>query len=97
MSVRITCINKDSGNHYDPHEAIQYLGWVEDGTGKTRKSSRLEMVEFVEQYPQGAYVIGRYLTKVYLEVRTSAAGNKYVRTIPDNTESNNLLALPECK
>jgi len=30
MSVRITCINKSSGYHADPHHAIEYLGWTNE-------------------------------------------------------------------
>jgi hypothetical protein len=94
MSVKITCINKDGGDHYDPHEAITYLGWVNESTGKKGRATKLEMVDFIEKGNQ-AYVQGR-IKKVYLEVKTSSHGNKYVRTIPDNIESNNLLSLPEC-
>ena len=30
MTIRITCINKDGGNHENPNVAISHLGWTED-------------------------------------------------------------------
>jgi len=34
MFVRITCINKDNGNHNNPNEAISHYGWVNEETGE---------------------------------------------------------------
>jgi hypothetical protein len=93
MAVRITCINKDNGNHEDPHLAIQYLGWT-DGS-QSNKSTRLELVDFIEKGGQ-AYVSDSQGT-AWLIVRTSRFGNKFVKTIADGRESDNLLHLPECK
>jgi len=95
MSVRITCINKDNGDHYDPHEAITYLGWINESTSNTGKSTRLKMVDFIEKGNQ-AYVKDIYGNKVFLVVRISRAGNKYVQTRADGKLTNNLLELPEC-
>ena len=95
MSVRITCINKDNGDHYDSHEAITDLGWVQESNGDTGKSTRLQMVEFVEKGNE-AYVKDRYDNKAYLVARTSRAGNKYVQTIADGKLTDNLLELSEC-
>ena len=95
MSVRITCINKDNGDHYDPHEAIAYLGWINESTSNTGKSTRLEMVDFIEKGNQ-AYVKDAHEHKVFVVVRTSRAGNKYVQTEADGRLTNNLLELSEC-
>jgi hypothetical protein len=97
MSVRITCINKDSGNHSNSHEAIARLGWLNESTRESGTSTRLEMVEFIEKKKGAAYVIDRLGNKAYLYVRTSVNGNKFVQTISDGKYSDNLLALPECK
>lgn len=97
MSVRITCINKDNGNHNNSHEAIAKLGWLDESTGKSGICARLEMVEFIEKEKGVAYVIDRLGNKAYLYVRTSVNGNKFVQTISDGEYSDNLLALPECK
>jgi hypothetical protein len=96
MSVRITCINKDNGHHYDPHEAITKLSWVNESDGMIGKSTRLEMVEFVEKGGM-AYVVDRYGNKAFLRVMISRDGNKYVQTIADGKLTNNLLELPECR
>jgi hypothetical protein len=91
MIVKIICINKDSGDHYDPHEAITILG-TEGG----KKYTRMEMVRFIEDGDK-AYVEGPRGNVAYLMVSTSPAGNKYVKTVPDDTGANNLLELPECQ
>jgi len=90
MAVRIICINKDNGDHDDPHEAITRLG-TEGG----QKYTRLEMVRFIEN-GNDAYVKGPMGNVAYLMVSVSRGGNKYVKTIPDGTGANNLLELPEC-
>lgn len=96
MSIRITCINKDQGNHENPHSAISYLGWTEDGTGNTGKSSRIEMYNWI--YGGGvAYVKDTFGNKVYVKTVTTPNGTKYVRTYSDNTPTDNLLKLPECE
>ncbi|NQV00001.1 MAG: DUF3892 domain-containing protein [Parcubacteria group bacterium] len=95
MSVRITCINKDNGDHYDPHEAITHLGWLDESSKKNDKCTRLEMVKFIEDGNQ-AYVKDGLGIKAFLVVRTSRYGNKYVQTEADGRPTNNLLALSEC-
>lgn len=96
MAVKITCINKDNGDHYDPHEAITHLGWIVESTNETGKNTRAEMVKFVEG--GGKAYTKDYLGNVaYLVVRTSRSGNKYVKTVADGKETDNLLYLVECK
>jgi hypothetical protein len=95
MAIRITCINKDNGHHDDPHEAISYLGWIEDGTNKTGKMSRLQMVEWIEH--GGCAYVKDVLGQVKVVVRTSLKGNKYVKTVADGRDTDNLLKLLECK
>lgn len=96
MSVKITCINKDNGDHYDPHEAITHLGWLEESTGKTGKCARLDMVDFLEK-GNSAYVKDIWGNIAYLVVRISSFGNKFVKTVADGRETNNLLELVECR
>jgi hypothetical protein len=97
MAVRITCINKAHGNHNNPHEAIEKLGWVNEFSGESGICSRLDMVRFIENEKGVAYVIDRYGNKAYLYVRASVNGNKFVQTIADGKYSDNLLALIECR
>jgi len=96
MSVRITCINKDNGNHDNPHEAISHYGWVEDGSAKTGKSSRVALVEWIGN-KNFAYVTDSDGNKVKCYVNISQKGNKFLQTYSDGRYTNNLLSLPECK
>lgn len=95
MSVRITCIQKDNGNHDNPHQAIEKLGWV-NSSNKDGICSLSQMVEFIEKGGR-AYVVDSYdSSKVYLYVRTSRNGNKFVQTRSNDTATDNLLELNPC-
>ena len=95
MTVRITCINKDNGHHDDPHEAISHLGWLNEVTKSSGKATLQEMVDFL--LDGGKAYVKDYLGNVaFLVVRVSRFGNRFVKTIADNRETNNLLSLKEC-
>lgn len=96
MAIRITCIKKDSGNHENPHTAISDLGWKNDATGATGNSTRLEMYDFVENEDGVAYVKDAFGNKADLIGAITPRGTKYVKTVADETKSDNLLKLPEC-
>lgn len=96
MAVRIICVNKASGNHFDPHEAITHLGWINEQTRASGTSTLAEIVQFLEQ-GGSAYVKDRYGNIASLIVQTSQHGHKYVKTVPDGRMTDNLLTLPECK
>ena len=95
MSVRINCINKAGGYHDDPHVAIEFLGWTNEGNGNRGKSTRLEMYNWLKEGGE-AYVKDRFGNKAYLVPKLSRNGNPFVQTIADNTPTDNLLKLPEC-
>lgn len=97
MSVRIVCINKDNGYHENPYEAIETLGWVEDGTGSQGKSSRLAMYDWIERGGYAYVQQGVLPRKVKVITAVSQHGTKYVKTEADYTDQNNLLKLPECR
>lgn len=98
MTLEITCINKDGGDHYDRHEAISDLGWLNESTSETGKCTRLAMVDWLEKNTSNqAYVKDTAGNKAYLKVRTSASGSKFVQTVADGRYTNNLLELPECR
>lgn len=97
MAIRITCINKAAGQHYDPHTAITHLGWVNDTTGGVGKSTRLQVYDWLRQSSSNhAYVQDGVGNRAYVYTRENANGTKYVQTGADQTWTNNLLALPEC-
>ncbi len=96
MSIRITCIKKSNGYHQNPYTAIESLGWVEDGTNSTGNTDRITMYNWIEGGGV-AYVSDSFGNKAYLMTAISASGTKYIKTIADETKTDNLLQLPECK
>lgn len=94
MNIRITCINKDNGDHYDPNEAITHFGWINEGNNNRGKATLSEMVKYLED-GNDAYVKSQNTT-AYLVVRTSRFNNKYVKTVANGRETDNLLHLLEC-
>jgi hypothetical protein len=97
MAIRITCINKAGGQHYDPHAAISDLGWINDSTGATGKSSRVQVYDWLKQSSDNrAYVLDRFGNKAFLYPRENSNGTKFVQTFADRTWTDNLLYLPEC-
>jgi uncharacterized protein DUF3892 len=96
MSIRITCIDKSGGYHQDQHHAISNLGWTNDGTGNTGKSTRLEMYNWLKNDKGVAYVQDWQGNKAYLYPRENSHGTQFVQTYADGVWTDNLLALPEC-
>ena len=96
MTVRITCINKEHGLHDDPHVAIESLGWTNEQTGESGKSTRIQVYDWLKDKGGVAYVKDRFGNKAYLVPRVSRYGNPFVQTVADNTPTDNLLSLPEC-
>jgi Protein of unknown function (DUF3892) len=96
MTIRITCINKSGGDHADPHHAISHLGWVEDGSGKTGKNTRVEIYDWIEEKKGSAYVSDSRNNRAQVGTRINANGTKYLQTYADQVWTDNLLALPEC-
>ncbi len=96
MAVKITCIQKDNGDHYDPHEGITALGWINESDNTQGNSTRKEIIDFIKGGGT-VYVKDQYGNKVFVEVRISRFNNEYVRTVADGRETNNLLELPQCR
>jgi len=97
MSIRVTCINKSSGYHADPHHAISDLGWVNEQTGATGKSTRLAVYDWISREQGVAYVQDSRGNRATVGTREHANGTKYLQTYADKVWTDNLLALPECK
>lgn len=95
MAIRIVCINKDHGNHDNPHKAVEAYGWIEESTGKTDKSSRVVLARWVRDGGI-AYVKDNFGNKVYCEYR-NIQGTEFLQTVADGVYTNNLLELMECK
>lgn len=98
IEIEITGIRKDNGNHYNPHEAVAYYRWV-DVNGKTGITDRTTVVGWLEWGINGTPVtayVHRVNPLAYCDVKTSAAGTKFLQSRSDDTSSNNILNLPEC-
>lgn len=90
--VQISCINKT--DRQSAHERIRRVGGV-NGDG-TRWSLPLDdAIAGVEQGRWDFYVTVNG-QRVAVIVAISAAGRKYLKTVNDGEQPNNLLSLPEC-
>jgi hypothetical protein len=97
MSIRITCIKKSNGYHQDRHHAISELGWANEQTNETGRSTRLEMYDWIKNQNGVASVADARGNKARVGGREHANGTKYVQTYADRIWTDNLLALPECR
>nr|WP_314495020.1 DUF3892 domain-containing protein [uncultured Chryseobacterium sp.] len=97
MSIKITCITKDSGYHENPNLAITHLGWINEQTKKIGISTRLEIYNWIKDNNGDAYVTDIFTNKAKVITAETNNGTKYLRTEADNSKNNNLLSLPECQ
>lgn len=95
MAVRITCVDKPSGNLQDPHEAISQYGWTDETTTESKTSTRAQMVEFLRN-GGSAYVKDTYGNQAFCNVRVNLNGTEFLQTVTDGKWSDNLLSLPKC-
>jgi hypothetical protein len=93
MAHRIRCINKT--HRSDPHERISHIGGVNDDNTRW-KLGLAEAIRGVESGKWSFYVEQPQGDRVNVVVAVSAYGNKYLKTVADGDQPNNLLALPEC-
>ena len=96
MSIRITCVNKSGGYHADPHHAITHLGWKNEQTGATGKSTREDIYDWIKDKNGMAYVVDVFGNQAYVGTRVNAHGTRFVQTYADRVWTDNLLSLPEC-
>jgi hypothetical protein len=90
--IEIRCINKT--DRYNPHERISHVGGVNvDGT--RWKVTEDEAIAGIESGKWAFYVSQQGRT-VDVVVAVSAHGHKYLKTVADSVQPDNLLSLPEC-
>lgn len=89
---QIKCINKS--DRHNPHERIKAIGGV-NPNGTNWKLSQQDAVNAIEAGKYSFYVQinGKPVDVI---VAISRFGNKYIKTVADGEEPNNLLSLMEC-
>jgi hypothetical protein len=91
---QVTCINKT--DRQSAWERIRRFG----GPNPDGSQWRLDLPQMIAAIEQGTY--GEFFVerpagdRVLCIVAKSANGNKYVKTVADGDQPNNLLSLPEC-
>ncbi|HTS19583.1 MAG TPA: DUF3892 domain-containing protein [Verrucomicrobiae bacterium] len=89
---RIRCINKSERTN--PHERILFVGGI--NSDDTRwKISQQAAVEGIDSGKWEFYVNvdGEAVEVIVAESRY---GHRYIKTVPDGEQPDNLLSLPEC-
>jgi hypothetical protein len=88
----IKCINKT--DRQNTHERIQNIGGI--GTdGKGWKITQQRAIEAIENN-EHTFFVRRGGHEVNVIVSTSKYGYKYIKTVADGEQPDNLLSLPEC-
>jgi hypothetical protein len=91
MAIRVECVNKT--DRYDPHERIRNIGG-RNGDGSRWKLSQEQAIAGIESGKWDFYVSvnGQAVTVIV----ATRLGRKYLKTVADGEQPNNLLSLPEC-
>lgn len=89
---QIRCINK--ADRYDAHERIINIGGL-NGTTERWKISVAEAIKGIERGDWQFYVMVNGSSADVI-IAVSRYGHKYLKTIADGEQPNNLLSLPEC-
>ena len=89
---RIQCINKS--DRTSAHERIINVGGV-NGDGTRWTLSQVNAIKKIEDKTYEFYVLVNN-SRADVIVSTSRYGNKYLKTVADGEQPNNLLSLLEC-
>ena len=96
MAVRIICIKKDDGKYENPYMAIDYFEWINERINVKGITDRAKIHDWIKEERGEAYIVDGQGDKVHLIPATSPQGNKYVKTVNDETAEDCLLLLPLC-
>jgi hypothetical protein len=90
--LEIKCVNKTPRS--DPHLRISHVGGT-NADGSAWKLSEDDAIAGIEQDKYAFFVSQGGMTADVV-IATSANDNKYLKTVADGEQPDNLLALPEC-
>jgi hypothetical protein len=96
MAVRIICIKKDEGEYENPYVAIDYLEWINERINVKGITDRAKIHDWIKEEDGEAYIIDKNGNKLRLMPAISKKGNKYVKTVADESALDYLLQLPPC-
>jgi hypothetical protein len=89
---QIVCVQKN--DRFNPHERIKAVGG-KNTDGKRWLLSQDEAIEGIESRKWSFFVSAAGRT-VDVIVAVSRWGHKYLKTVPDGEQPDNLLSLAEC-
>lgn len=91
MAIRVECVNKT--DRYDPHDRIRNIGG-RNGDSTRWKLTQEDAIAGIESSKWDFYVSvnGQAVTVIV----ATRLGRKYLKTVADGEQPNNLLSLPEC-
>jgi hypothetical protein len=93
MALRVLVSSINKSDIQNPHERIINIGGI-NPDNSCWKMSQSKAIRYIEDRTYDFFVsIKGTTTDVIIGTYN---GNKYLKTIPDATDKNNLLELPEC-
>lgn len=89
---QILCINKS--DRLNPHERITHIG----GKNNNEKKWRITQEKAIAGIESGewSFYVSKVGRTVDVVVAISQYGHKYLKTVPDGVQPDNMLSLPEC-
>jgi len=95
MAIRIVCIKTDAVVKENPYVTIDSLEWVNERINVKGITERSKLYDWIKNEDGEAYVIDTNGIKTCLIPAISSRGNKYLKTVWDETTLDMLLNLPE--
>jgi len=92
-SYRVVCITKPDVN--SSHEHITQIGYYESVLRPKVTISIEEAINRIDRNSLEFYVSSPVGT-AYVKVERPIGRRAYIRTVPDRTQKDNLLSLPQC-